>query len=139
LVELLKSDDRARFALGLWVARELPGREATDALVAELERMAPERQALLMLALMDRQDRPPVSLLAQAAERGPKNVRITAIQAMRQQGDVSCVPVLLAAAAEADADVATAAAEALEELPGAEVNADLAARLATAEAKTRLR
>jgi HEAT repeat protein len=138
LVELLKSDDRAQFALGLRVARELPGRQATDALVAELERLAPERQALLVLALMDRQDRPPVSLLAQAAEGGPKNVRITAIRAMRQQGDVSCVPVLLAAAAEADADVAAAAAEALQELPGAEVNADLAARLATAKGKPRL-
>ncbi len=139
LVELLNSDDRERFALGLWVARELPGREATDALVAELDRMAPERQALLMLAVMDRKDRPPVSLLVQAAESGPKNVRITAIRAMRQQGDPSCVPVLLAAAAEADAEVSEAAGEALEELPGAEVDADLAARLAASEGDTRLR
>ncbi len=139
LVELLKSDDRARFALGLWVARELPGREATDALVAELERLAPERRALLMLAVMDREDRPPVSLLVQAAEDGPKNIRITAIRAMRQQGDASCVPVLLAAAAEADADVAEAASETLEELPGAAVDADLASRLAAAEDDTRLR
>jgi HEAT repeat protein len=139
LLELLKSDDRAQFALGLWVARELPGREATDALVAELERMAPERQALVILALIDREDRPPdVSLLAQAAASSPKNVRLTAIQAMRQQGDVSCVPVLLAAALEADEDVATAASEALMDLPGAEVNADLAARLDAAEGKTRL-
>lgn len=139
LVELLQSDERARFALGLRVARELPGRAVTDALVAELERLAPERQALLMLALMDRQDRPPVSLLAQAAERGPKNVRITAIRAMRQQGDVSCVPVLLAVATEAagDEELATAAAEALQELPGDNVNADLAARLAKAEGQTR--
>jgi len=138
MVELLKSDDQAGFALGLWVARELPGRDTTDALVAELQRLPAERQALLVLALMDRQDRPPVSLLAQAAERGPKNVRITAIRAMRQQGDVSCVPVLLAVAVEADADLATAAAEALQELPGDQVNADLAARLAKAEGKTRL-
>ncbi|MCL4203324.1 MAG: HEAT repeat domain-containing protein [Pirellulaceae bacterium] len=138
LIELLKSDDRGQFELGLWVARELPGREATDALVAELERVTPERQALLMLALMDRQDRPPVSLLVQAADRSPNNVRITAIRAMRQQGDVSCVPVLLSAAVLADEDVATAAAESLQELPGAEVNADLAARLATAEGKTRM-
>lgn len=138
LVELLKAEDRARFALGLRVARELPGREATDALVAELERLAPERQALLMLALMDRHDRPPVTLLVQAAERGPKNVRITAIRAMRQQGDAACVPVLLATATEADAEMADAAAEALRDLPGDGVNADLASRLATAEGKTRV-
>ncbi|MDY0166276.1 MAG: HEAT repeat domain-containing protein [Thermoguttaceae bacterium] len=138
LLELLRSDDRSEFALGLWVARELPGTEATGALVAELEKMPAERQALVMLALMDRADRPPLGILVQAAEDGPKTVRIAAIQAMRRQGDVSCVPVLLGAAAEADADVATAAAEALEELPGAEVNADLAARLAKAEGPTRL-
>ena len=138
LVELLHADDRAQFELGLWVARELPGPEATAALVAELEQAAPEQKALLMLALMDRQDRPPLSLLVQAAERGPKNVRITAIRAMRQKGDASCVPVLLAATVEADADVATAAAETLEELPGDDVNADLAKRLAAAQGKARL-
>jgi HEAT repeat protein len=138
LLELLRSDERAWFALGLWVARELPGNEATAALVAELERLEPEREALVMLALMDREDRPPVSLLVQAAENGAKTVRITAIRAMRQQGDVSCVPVLLAAASEADADVADAATETLQELPGDNVNADLAARLATAKGQTRL-
>lgn len=140
LLELLRSDDRSEFALGLWVARELPGAEATGALVAELEQMPAERQALVMLALMDRADRPPLGVLVQAAEDGPKTVRIAAIQAMRKQGDVSCVPVLLGAAADADADadVATAAAEALEELPGAAVDADLAARLEKAEGPTRL-
>ncbi len=138
LLELLRSDDRAELALGLWVARELPGAEATGQLVAELERMTPERQALVMLALMDREDRPSLSVLVRAAESGPAAVRVAAIRAIRQQGDVSCVPVLLAAAAEADAEVADAANLALVELPGAEVDSDLAARLATAEGEARL-
>jgi HEAT repeat protein len=138
LIELLRSDDRGQFALGLWVARELPGREATDALVAELERLSAERQALVILALIDREDRPDVSLLADAAASGPKNIRLTAIQAMRQQGDVSCVPVLLAAALESDQEIAEAASETLMDLPGDNVDADLAKRLATAEGKTRL-
>lgn len=138
LLELLQSEDRAWFALGLWVARELPGRVATEALVAELERMAPEREALLMLALMDRQDRPPVSLLVQAAQEGSEYVRLTALRAMRQQGDASCVPVLLAAAVDPDADVAAAAIDTLQEMSGAEVSADLATRLATATGQTRM-
>lgn len=138
LVALLKSDDRDEFALGLWVARELPGPEATQALVAELERMNPERQALLMLALIDRVDRPPLTVLTESVAQGPKSVRIAAIQAIRRQGDASCIPALLAAAVEADADLATTAAEALEELPGENVNADLASRLAGAEGPTRL-
>ncbi len=138
LIALLKSDDRAEFALGLWVSRELAGPEATEALVAELERMSPERQALLMLALIDRADRPPLTVLTQSVKQGPKTVRIAAIHAIRRQGDVSCVPALLATAAEADADLAAAATEALEELPGADVNADLATRLTNAEGQTRL-
>ncbi len=138
LVELLKSEDREEFAMGLWVARELPGPEVTDALVAELEPMTPQRQELLILALVDRADPPPVSLLVQVASSGPASVRITAIRAMRQEGDASCVPVLLAAAAEDDALLATAAAETLEALPGESVDADLVERLAAAEGALRL-
>ncbi len=51
LVEQLRSPDKARFAIGLRVARELAGREATEALAAELPRAAPQRQILLLLAL----------------------------------------------------------------------------------------
>ena len=53
LVEQLRSPDKARFAIGLRVARELADREATDALAAELPRATPQRQALLILALAD--------------------------------------------------------------------------------------
>ena len=139
LIELLNSDDRDLFALGLWVARELPGAEVTDALVAEMERMPAERQSLMILALIDREDRPSVSLLASAAEEGPKNVRLTAIQAISRQGDVSCVPVLLAAAVEDDEDIANAARESLMDLPGDDVDADLAQRLDTARGPQRMR
>ena len=137
LLELLRSDDRSRFELGLWVTRELPGRKATDALVSELERMTPERQALLMLALMDRADRPPLTVVVQAAKQGPKNVRMAAIKFLQRHGDASCVPALLAAVVGTDADVSAVAAEALEELPGEDVDARLAARLPKAEGKER--
>ncbi len=138
LLELLESDDREWFGLGLWVARELPGQEATDALVAELAAMTPQRQALLLLALIDREELPPVSVLAQSAETGPKNVRMAAIQAIRRQGDASCVPALLAAVAEDDEEISEAALIALEDLPGAEVDADLTSRLTTADIPTRV-
>lgn len=138
LIDLLNADDRDRFHLGLRVARELPGRAATDALVAEMQKLGPERRALLVLALMDRQDRPPISLLVQAAAQGPKDVRITAIRAMRQQGDVSCVPTLLTIATGDDADLAAAASETLQEIPGDAVTAELATRLASASGATRL-
>ncbi len=44
LVKELQSADKAHFALGLSIAREIPGREATEAVAAELARAAPQRQ-----------------------------------------------------------------------------------------------
>jgi hypothetical protein len=56
LVEQPKSPDKARSAIGLRVARELAGREATEAVAAELSQATPQRQALLILVLTDRGD-----------------------------------------------------------------------------------
>ena len=137
LVEQLQSTDKARFALGLGVARELPGKEATQALLAELQRAATERQPLLLLALVDRSEAPLPALLA-AAQNGPKHVRMVALRALGRQGDVSCVGALLAAAVQSDAELAQTAAEALAALPGNQVDADIAARLRDAAGKPRL-
>ena len=130
LVEQLQSTDKARFALGLGVARELPGQEVAQALLAELQRAGPERQTLLLLALADRGAEAPLPALLAAAENGPKHVRMVALRALGRQGDISCVGALLAAAVESDGELADAAAEALAALPGNQVDADIAARLA---------
>ena len=82
LVELLQSPDKSLFALGLSTARELPGAEVTAALVAEQERATPQRQALLILALADRGDSAPVTVLLKAAASGSVNVRIAAIRVL---------------------------------------------------------
>jgi HEAT repeat protein len=74
LVEQLRSPDKARFVLGLRVARELAGRETTEALAAELPGATPPRQALLILALADRGDPaalPRCSKQPAAAHRAP--------------------------------------------------------------------
>jgi len=56
LVEQLRSADKSRFGIGLRTARELPGREVTEALAVELDRSSPDRQVLLLLALAERCD-----------------------------------------------------------------------------------
>ena len=137
LVEQLQSADRALFAIGLTTARELSGPEVAKALVAELGRATPERQALLILALADRGDTEALPAMLQAAQSGPNQVRIAAIGMLKRLGDASCVPALLEIAVAAEEDVAQAAVAALEELPGDGVNADLAARLGQAEGKMR--
>ena len=95
LVEQLQSADPAMLAIGLTTARELPGREVTQALVDELGKLPPDRQALLTLALADRGDTAALPVVLQAAQSGPKPVRIAAIDVLRRLGDASCLPTLL--------------------------------------------
>jgi HEAT repeat protein len=137
LAEQLQSSDDDFFALGLRVARELDGREVTDALVAELGRAAPGRQVLLVLALADRGDSAALPTLLQMAKSGSDEVRIMAMRMLMRLGDASHVPVLLEAALDPNQQLARAAVEVLAELPGEQVSDDLAARLPKAEGKTR--
>lgn len=137
LVEQLRSADKRMFALGLTVAREIQGSEATAALAAELAQATPDRQAMLLLALADRGDATVLPAVLAAAKSGPSQTRIAAVGVLVSLGNVSCVPALLDVAVESDAEVAQAATAALAELPGADVDADLAARLPQAKGALR--
>ena len=137
LLEQLRSPDKTLFWLGLRVARELPGPEATEALVAEMGKAAPDRQPLLFLALADRNDPRAMPAMLAAAKSGPKALRIVAIGALERVGNATCLPVLLEAAADDDAQVAKAALTALVRVPGQDVDADVAARLLEAKGKMR--
>jgi HEAT repeat protein len=137
LVEQLKSPDKAAFAVGLRVARELAGREVTAALMAELDRTTPERQGLLILALADRGDTAVLGVVLQAANSGPDQARIAALRVLERLGNASCLSVLLEAAMETNSELSQTALAVLAGMPGKEVDDDLVARLAKAEGKAR--
>lgn len=137
LVEQLKSADAGMFKIGLSTARELPGREVTEALAAELGGVAPQRQALLVAALADRNDGAVLPAVLKAAQSDRENVRMAAVGALERVGDASCVPVLLDVAAADNAELAVTALAALAGLPGEEVDAALAGRLPQATGKLR--
>jgi len=137
LVEQLQSADKAHFAIGLRTARELPGREATEAIVSELGRAAPERQVLLILALGDRGDAAALPAVLQAAKTGQGEVRSAAIRGLRRLGDATCVPLLLEAALEANEGLSQTAIEVLADLPGRQIDDALAGQLSKAEGKRR--
>jgi HEAT repeat protein len=138
LVELLKSSDKKRFALGLKLTRELSGSEVTDALLAELAQAAPVRQALLLLALADRADPKARDALLQAAKSGVGDARIASIHGLKKVSDASCGPVLLDAALDANADVSEAAVNVLADLPAKEIDDLLIARLQSASGDSRV-
>ncbi len=137
LVEQLKSADKGQVGIGLRTARELPGRDVTEALAAEMNRLSPDRQPLLLLAVADRTDAAVLPVVLKAAQSGPKVVRLAALDVLMRLGSVSCVPALLEAAAESDTQVAQAATFTLAHLPGKDVDADLLARLPQAAGRTR--
>lgn len=133
LIEQLQSPDKGFFRLALTTARELPGGEVDQALAAELARATQERAALIIHAMADRPDTVVVSAVVKAAGQGPLEVRIAAIRALARVGDASSLDTLLQAALDADAELAQAAKEALSQLPGEKVDAQIAALLAKGE------
>ncbi|MHC4632752.1 MAG: HEAT repeat domain-containing protein, partial [Planctomycetota bacterium] len=135
LIEQLRSEDKKRLGIGLRTARELGGRNVTEALAVELNRLNPDRRPLLLLALADRSDSAVLPIVQKTAQSGPKELRITAINILIRLGDVSCVPILLEAATEDDAKLKQAAMETLVRLPGKDVDADILARLPQARGK----
>ena len=138
LVELLKSTDKWRFALGLKLTREVSVPEVTDALLAELGRASPTRQPLLLLALADRADPKARDALLEAAASGAGEVRIASIRGLKKAGDASCGRVLLDAAVDPDTAVSLAAEDVLADLPAKEIDDLLVARLPAAAGAGRL-
>ncbi len=135
LIEQLRSQDSEKLGIGLRTARELPGRDVTEALAGELGRLSSDRRPLLLLAIADRNDSAVLPTVKKAAQSGPKALRITAINILIRLGDVSCVPVLLEAVTEGDVELEAAATETLVRLAGKDVDSDLLTRLPQSQGK----
>jgi HEAT repeat protein len=129
LLEQLRAADRDRVGIGLRTARELPGPEVTQALASELKSASPERQAPLLLALSDRRDDSVLPAVLGFAESAETSLRVVAIGALDRMGNVSCLPVLLEAAADDNAAVSRAAKLAVGRLEDDAVDPELLGRL----------
>jgi HEAT repeat protein len=137
LLEQLRTEDADRFAIGLSFARRLPGAELTALLAGELEKLPPARQGLLLRALGDRQDRVPLATVVALSRSQHAPVREAAIAVLAAIGDASATAVLLEAAL-GGGPTAQVALEGLKTLPGQQVDEAILAKLAAADAKTKL-
>jgi HEAT repeat protein len=137
LLELLRSSDPKLYHVGLRVARELPGRDVTRALLAELDQATPDRQSYLLLALADRGDAEVLPAALKAAKTGTPQLRLVGLSVLERMGGAAALPVLLAVAAEDDAELSQAAKLGLTRLTGADVDAAVVAMLKDPDAKTR--
>ena len=134
LLETFRSDDKQMFQLALGTIREFPGDELDGVLVKELAGAAPARAALLVQAMSDRTETVDLGAILNAAQHGHKLVRLSAIDALRRIGNVSCLDSLLSLAADDDSELADAAKSTLAELPGQGVDEQIVSMLSKAEA-----
>jgi HEAT repeat protein len=137
LLAQLKSNDRDLFNLGLRVARELPGPEATKAVVGAFRQAPADRQPLVLMALADRGDAAALPIVTDVAAHGEKKMRMVAIDILDRLGDTATLPVLLDDATDEDPDISQPALAALTRLAGNSVDSDLCARLADSTGRTR--
>lgn len=133
LLETIRSPEKKLRQLALATAREFPGQEVDKALAAELDDATPQRAAWIIQAMADRPDTVVLAAVLKAAGQGDVKVRLSAIDALRRVGDDTCLSTLLSAAAEEDVDLRQAAIETLADLPGANVDSQIAAMLPEAK------
>lgn len=123
LCEQLRSEDRAFFNMALRTAREIPGSEAAQALVEDMDRAPGDRRAALLLTLADRGGPDVLPAAIKAATTGSRELRLTGVKILERLGDASCVPILIAIASGDDAVLSQAARSALVRLQGGQVDA----------------
>jgi HEAT repeat protein len=132
LLEQFRSPDKKLFQLALSTAREFPGSQVDRALADELANATPPRAALIIQAMADRPETVVMETLLEAAARGDRQVRLSAIDALGRVGDEASLDVLLESALEPDADLARASREALARIPGEKVDRRIVELLRTA-------
>ncbi|MEX2188906.1 MAG: HEAT repeat domain-containing protein [Pirellulales bacterium] len=133
LIEQIRSPDKAFYYIGLSTARELPGREATEAIAAELAEVGPDHAAALLAVLGDRNDPAAAPAVLKAVKSSPKPVRIAAIGVLGRFADASTAPALLDIAGEDDAELSAAAKQTLTGLKGEKIDSEIARRLGKAD------
>lgn len=138
LLEQIRGADPHCFALALRVAMELPGPEVSKALADEVAKLPADKQPSLIQVLGKRADAAALPVLLATAKSGEKAIRIAALQALPEIGDVSAVPTLVEATADVDDDVSRTAKESLAGIQGKEVDAAVIALLDKTEPKDRL-
>jgi len=132
LIEQLKSDDSAMVDVALRAAREMPGPEVTEALVAELVELQPNVQVLLIKVLANRKG-PKVSesLVTLAASDNPA-VRSESLKVLGKVGNASAVGVLLAAV-RAGGEDASIALNSLRTIKGDGINTTIIEKMKNAQ------
>jgi HEAT repeat protein len=101
ILDVLRGDDAGLKPLAIAGIINLAGADVSHRFGAELPRLAPDDQVLLIEALAARGDPDAIRIIAAQAKSGDASVRTAAVQALGQHGDATSVPALASALADA--------------------------------------
>jgi HEAT repeat protein len=111
ILDMLRSDDASLKPLAIARIIDLSGADVSQKFGAEMPRLAPDDQVLLIEALAARGDPDAIGIIAAQAKAGDASVRTAAVQALGQHGDATSVPALASALADASGAVERQAVE----------------------------
>jgi HEAT repeat protein len=137
-MDALKSDDPQMRAGAITILREIPGEEVTKSLVAVLPGLPPAGQVQLISALADRGDRTALPTMVESLKASDISVRLSALKAIAQLGDVSSIALLAEMAVRTTGDEQKATRESLYRLRGAEIDGTILQNLDSAEPKIKI-
>ena len=130
-LEAMKSPDPQISAVAGVLLRNLPGEAITRALGAELPRLAPDRQIMMLGVLARRGDRAARPAVLAAAGGKNEAVRLAAVGALGRVGGANDVPMLARVACKGSGQIRDAARASLVRLRGDGVEQALMATLKT--------
>jgi len=138
VLDILKSGEQEMQSVAIAMVKEMQGTEVTKALAKELPNLSATSQVQLLSALGDRGDAAALPAVITAVKAKDESVRIAALKAVGQLGDVSSVGLLAQTAAATRGAEQKAARESLYRLRGPEVDEAVLAGIPKAEPKTKL-
>jgi HEAT repeat protein len=136
LVSLTSSPNKSFFKVALKAVRELPGKEITEALVGALDKLSPERRALVLWALADRANQPPLKVVEKALADESPALRMAAVYALVKRGDAAAAGALISAAL-VEGPAARQAIDGLKALRGKDIDKAILDRLPAAKERTK--
>lgn len=138
IIDALKSNDPAMQAGAIALVRDIPGEAVTKALAKELPNLPAAGQIQLLSALADRGDRTALPAVVRTTKAKETSVRIAALKALGQLGDVSGVSLLAQTAAKTRGDEQRAARDSLYRLRGSEIDEAILAEILSADPKVKV-
>ncbi len=132
VVDVLKGKDQAMQTAAIGILREVAKTDTIKAAAEQLPNLSVTSQVQLLAALSDCGDKVASAPVASAAKHSDESVRVAALSALANLGDVSTVDMLVQTAATASGAEQSAARESLYRLRGADVDKTILDKVASA-------